>query len=154
ARFLDRAGKGIRTSPRDALIADTTDPRIHGRAFGVQRAMDHAGAVMGPLVCAALLALGVTNRQLFFYSAIPAFAVVFVIGLFVHEKAVERTKVNAPKLVWSSLSSSFKSYLFCIFAFSLGNCSDGFLLLRLNDVGLNVTWIAILWSAHHVVKMT
>ncbi|HEX2252482.1 MAG TPA: MFS transporter [Thermoanaerobaculia bacterium] len=87
-RFTDRIGKGLRTSPRDALIADVTDPTRRGAAFGLHRAMDHAGAVVGPLVAAALLAgAGLEVRTVFFLAAVPAAAAVLVLVLAVREPA-------------------------------------------------------------------
>ncbi|MGE5894387.1 MAG: MFS transporter, partial [bacterium] len=86
-RFMDRVGKGIRTSPRDALIADVTEPRFFGQAYGFHRAMDHAGAVVGPLIAAFLLkGLGVPLRQVFLFSAIPAVMVLIILIAFVREK--------------------------------------------------------------------
>ncbi|MFH1143102.1 MAG: MFS transporter, partial [Candidatus Eisenbacteria bacterium] len=87
-RFLDRVGKGLRTSPRDALIADVIDPRRRGAAFGLHRAMDHAGAVAGPLVAATLLTIaGLSLRQVFLLAAIPAAAVMLIVLLAVKEQS-------------------------------------------------------------------
>ncbi len=95
-RFLDRVGKGLRTSPRDALIADVTDPRQRGAAYGLHRAMDHAGAVAGPLAAAGLLLIpGMTLPHIFFLAAIPAALVIIVILAFVHEPRA-RTPKPAP----------------------------------------------------------
>ncbi len=85
-RFLDRVGKGVRTSPRDALIADVTPEESRGRAYGYHRMMDHAGAVLGPLVAAAMLSFaGFSLRTVFLCAGIPAFAVMVVIVFGVHE---------------------------------------------------------------------
>ena len=80
-RFLDRVGKGLRTSPRDSLIADIVEPGARGRAFGLHRALDHTGAVIGPLVAAALLAAGWSLRSVFLFAAVPGLLV--LVNLFV-----------------------------------------------------------------------
>ncbi|MFN0128038.1 MAG: MFS transporter [Verrucomicrobiales bacterium] len=156
-RFADRVGKGLRTSPRDALIADVTDAGARGAAYGFHRAMDHAGAVLGPLAAALLLnAAGLPLRQVFLLSAIPAVAVMAVLVLGVkeppihHKKAAEATTVLAP---WSAYSPNYRRLLIAVLVFTLGNSTDGFLLLRLSESGVPAAGIALLWSAHHVVKM-
>ncbi len=157
-RFADRIGKGLRTSPRDALIADVTDERARGTAYGFHRAMDHAGAVLGPLVAAALLSIaGLPLRQVFLLSAIPAVAVLVVLGLGVKEPPVSRAMrpVTAKRLApWNSLGPDYRRLLIAVLIFTLGNSTDAFLLLRLSETGVSAGGIALLWSAHHVVKMT
>ena len=156
-RFADRIGKGLRTSPRDALIADVTAVEARGAAYGFHRAMDHAGAVLGPLVAAALLkGAGVPLRTVFLLAAIPAVAVVLVLIFAVKETPA--APVNASKgprslASWSSLGPEYRRLLVAALVFTLGNSTDAFLLLRLNQVGIAAAWIAVLWSAHHVVKM-
>lgn len=152
-RFADRVGKGLRTSPRDALIADVTDAGARGRAYGFHRAMDHAGAVIGPLVAAVLLnAAGLPLRQVFLLSAIPAVAVLIVL-LGVKEPPFHQTE--APKLPVhrGGLGTDFRRLLIALLVFTLGNSTDAFLLLRLSQTGVSTAGIALLWSAHHVVKM-
>jgi sugar phosphate permease len=86
-RLADRVGKGIRSSPRDALIADSVAPEVRGRAFGFHRAADHAGAVAGPLVAFALLqGAGLAIRTVFLLAAIPGAAAMLVLALRVHER--------------------------------------------------------------------
>ncbi|QPJ65999.1 MAG: MFS transporter [Candidatus Nitrohelix vancouverensis] len=159
-RFMDRVGKGIRTSPRDALIADVSPPEHRGASFGFHRAMDHAGAVIGPLVAALLLMLPtISLREVFFLAAIPA-AISFLIA-WIGIKESSRTPVAAPTPLskpiklssWNRLSSNYKLYLFSIFIFTLGNSTDAFILLRLSDAGASATWVAVLWSLHHIIKM-
>jgi MFS family permease len=157
-RFGDRVGKGLRTSPRDALIADVTDASIRGRAYGLHRAMDHAGAVVGPLVAAALLAqAGLSLRHVFLLAAIPAAAVIVVLIFAVKEPAARRSRAadSLPTLAgWNSLGREYQRLLFAVLVFTLGNSTDAFFLLRLSNAGVPTGWIAALWSAHHVVKMT
>ncbi len=156
-RFADRVGKGLRSSPRDALIADVTDERIRGAAYGFHRAMDHAGAVLGPLVAAVLLNFaGVPLRHVFLFAAIPAAAVLVVLVLGVKEPPIHHTEpLPVPKLPapWSSLGADYRRLLLAVLVFTLGNSTDAFLLLRLSQAGLSIAGIALLWSAHHVVKM-
>ncbi|MFH2001927.1 MAG: MFS transporter, partial [Planctomycetota bacterium] len=156
-RFADRVGKGLRTSPRDALIADVTEPSIRGRAYGLHRAMDHAGAVVGPLVAAALMtAAGVPLRHVFLFAAVPAAVVVVILLAGVKEPASpaekKREKISMAT-GWRELGKEFKRLLLALFIFTLGNSTDAFLLLRLTDAGIGASWVAVLWSLHHVVKM-
>ena len=100
-RGMDRLGKGIRGAPRDALVSGAVDQRRRGRAFGVQRAMDHSGALVGGLVAAGLLALGLVGpRDLFLLSAIPGAAAVLVILFFVREPETGRDQAEAPCAVF------------------------------------------------------
>jgi len=155
-RFMDRIGKGLRTSPRDALIADVTDPSVRGTAFGFHRAMDHAGAVVGPLTAAGLIAMGFTLRNVFLLAVVPAVVVMAVLFWGIKEKPIERT-VSSPAIglaeVWRNAGRNFKLFLLALLVFTLGNSTDAFLLFRLRDVGVPDKWVAVLWAAHHVVKM-
>ena len=96
-RFVDRVGKGVRTSPRDALIADCTEPDCQGKAFGFNRSMDHLGAVVGPLLAFLLLLLFKNNyRAVFWVATIPAALCVLILSVFVSEKKRETEGVAAP----------------------------------------------------------
>ncbi|MEO6741759.1 MAG: MFS transporter [Chthoniobacteraceae bacterium] len=156
-RFADRIGKGLRSSPRDALIADVTDQSARGAAYGFHRAMDHAGAVLGPLVAAVLLNFaGLPLRQVFLLSAVPAVAVMVVLLLGVKEKPLSRAEPPAARkhlAPWSALGPDYRRLLLAVLVFTLGNSTDAFLLLRLSQIGISTAGIALLWSAHHVVKM-
>jgi MFS family permease len=155
-RFADRVGKGVRSTPRDALIADVTDPSMRGRAYGLHRAMDHAGAVAGPLVAAGLLAIsGVTLRHVFLIAAVPAaIAVVFVITAVKEPPPRGRVPRQANfRDGWGDLGLEFKHLLFALIVFTLGNSTDAFLLLRLAEQEIDARLVAVLWSLHHVVKM-
>ena len=156
-RFADRVGKGLRTSPRDALIADVTDASARGTAYGFHRSMDHAGAVLGPLVAAALLNFaGLPLRQVFLLSAIPAVAVLAVVLFGVKEPPTPRAEIPAASHLlapWSALGPEYRRLLLAVLIFTLGNSTDAFLLLRLNQAGVSTAGIALLWSAHHLVKM-
>lgn len=149
-RLLDRVGKGIRSAPRDALIADITPPEIRGRAYGFTRALDHLGAVIGPLLAAAILLAAPGNLRLVFgLAAIPVLGALFVLIFFVHEKTAEIKSSSGARV---KLNPIYWKYLACVFIFGLGNSSDAFLLLRAQDLGLSLAAIPILWSAFHVVK--
>jgi MFS family permease len=152
-RVTDRLGKGLRASPRDALIADLTPRELHGRAFGVHEAMDHAGAVVGPLLASLLLALGLHLRSVFLLSAVPALAACVVAVIFVREAPPQAPARPVPASTSTSrLGRPFSAYLAAVILFSLGNSSDAFLLLRAHDAGLPVQAAPLLWALHHVVK--
>lgn len=162
-RLTDRFGKGIRTAPRDALIADSVAPSQRGLAYGIHRAADSLGAVVGPLIAWAVLAAGwVELRTLFLYAVIPgAISVVLVLG-FVREgrPAAVATAIPAPTepparrqpapLV--SLGTPFWRFLIAVFVFTLGASSDAFLLLRASQLGIPTAMLPILWAVLHVVK--
>jgi MFS family permease len=154
-RFADRVGKGLRTSPRDALIADATPVPLRGAGYGLQRALDHAGAVAGPLVAAALLTLGgISLRTVFLLAIIPAVAVVVVLVAWVRE--TPRSTSPVPVRIggaWREIGAPMRVFLAALLLFTLGNSTDAFLLLRLSSIGLPAARVALVWSAFHVVKM-
>jgi MFS family permease len=154
-RVSDRVGKGIRSSPRDALVADSTAVEHRGRAYGFHRAMDHLGAVIGPLVAFALInGGGLELRTVFWLAAIPALLSVFVLAVFVRESArpVDHAATAARLVAWRALSAPMRRYLVILFIFTLGTASDAFLLLRASDLGVGVAMVPVLWAVHHVVK--
>lgn len=162
-RFADRVGKGFRGAPRDALIADSTDPAIRGKAFGFHRAMDHLGAVIGPLIAFYLLQTVFqagagdvsveTYRMVFLAATVPAVLAVLALIFFVREVAPAGHDVRAlPSLSLRPLGRDFKRFIAILAIFTLGNSSDAFLLLRAHDLGINPVWIPILWVVLHVVK--
>jgi len=157
-RLTDRVGKGIRGSPRDALIAESVDPSIRGKAFGFHRAADHAGAVVGPLIAFALLRwTQFPLRTVFLFAALPGLLSVVALVLGVHETPrearppIERGKTAAPSLD-VSLGRPFWTFLASVFLFTLGNSTDAFLILRANQLGVSVALVPVLWAALHVVK--
>jgi len=156
-RFGDRVGKGLRTSPRDALIADVTPPQRLGAAYGLHRAMDHAGAVAGPLVAAGLLLIpAMSLRGVFLLAAVPAALVLAVLVLGVHERRSPVEATAAPLSLrrgWHAMGTPMRRLLLALVVFTLGNSTDAFLLLRFTDAGFAAGWIAVLWSLHHVVKL-
>ena len=158
SRFLDRSGKGIRTSPRDALIAGDTPPEIRGAAFGFHRAADSLGAVLGPLLGLALYqSLRVAQepsrmRLLFFAAAVPAIVSVVLVG-FVKETRRERPE---PRPVGSEnpFDPAFKRVLIFIALFGLVNFSDTFILLRAKELGLSFVAVILAYVAYNVAYST
>ena len=138
-RFIDRAGKGIRTAPRDALVADVTPEEIRGRAFGFHRAADTAGAVVGPLIGLALLAaLNERFRLVFVIAGIPALAGVALLSVL-RERKPREEQPHAEAARIRELGAGFYLFLGVSLIFALGNSSDAFLILRSKDLGLSTT---------------
>jgi MFS family permease len=153
-RFADRVGKGLRSAPRDALLAASTPAQSWGKAFGFHRAMDHTGAVIGPLIATALLAWGLTDlRVLFALAAIPGILAVVVLVSAVREHApVDRAAAAPPRLSLAPFSPRFRAVLGVVALFTLGNSSDAFLLLKANAAGIGPAWIPLLWILLHITK--
>ncbi len=155
-RFADRVGKGIRTSPRDALLADMVPPEQRGRAFGLQRAMDNAGALVGPLVAAFLLRFVFSDvRSVFLLAAVPGLAAVALVMFAVRERprvpraaAAEPERLDGggllPRPFWIAIA---------IFAFfTLALSTDAFLLLKARESGIALWQLPLLWAFFHGVK--
>lgn len=153
-RFTDRLGKGIRGAPRDALLADSVSERRRGTAFGFQRSMDHAGAIVGPAAAAILMgSLHLSLKTVFLISAIPGLITVLIVLFAVREiKPQKVSQENKRFIVFSGFPANFYAYLACIFIFTIGNSSDAFLLLRAKDIGIIAAMIPLLWSVLHVSK--
>jgi MFS family permease len=154
ARLFDRAGKGIRSGPRDALIADSVAPSQRGRAFGLNRSMDHLGAALGPVIAWALLAMGASLRVTFAVAAgfgLLAPAVLFF-RLREHEQSADRSGPVDARPRQGALRPGFAAYLVACVLFAFGNSSDLFLLVRAKEVGWSATALPLLWTFHHLVK--
>lgn len=152
-RVTDRIGKGIRTSPRDALIADSVDESIRGRAFGFHRAADHAGAVVGPLLAFALLRWADLDlRQVFLLTIVPGVLAIFAVLIGVREVPRAPVASSAKFDPRARLGRRFWAFLLILFLFTLGNSTDAFLLLRATSLGVDASLIPILWATLHVVK--
>ena len=152
-RFADRAGKGLRTSPRDALLAGAVDESRRGLAFGLHRAMDNAGAVIGPLLAAWLLARGVPIKDVFLWSIVPGIITV-ALALAIKEPPVVPA-VRRPVFSWKmeGFPPTFKRYLLVLALFTLGNSSNMFLLLRAKELGLPDYQVPLLWALVSGVAM-
>ena len=152
-RIGDRIGKGVRTSPRDALIADSTDPSVRGRAFGFHRAMDHLGAAIGPVLAAGFLWLWPGDlRTLFLLSVVPGLLVVALLVFALREPAPTEPPKERLRLTLTPFDRNFRLYLVALVVFTLGNSSDAFLLVRAAELGVPVVMLPLLWSAFHVAK--
>jgi len=148
-RFGDRFGKGIRTAPRDALIADSAKDGYWGRSYGFHRAMDTLGAVIGPLLAFIILKLSHQDYRLLFGLAfIPGLIAVLIIIFGVKDIIPEAKKPF--KFSFKELNQQFKIFLFIIIVFTLGNSSDAFLILRARDVGVKEVLIPLLWLAFNI----
>lgn len=152
-RVADRVGKGIRGAPRDALIADSVDPAIRGRAFGFHRAADHAGAVVGPLLAFGLLRWGGADlRTVFLLTAVPGALAVAMLLFGVREIPRAAPGKGKGLDLKVPLGRRFWAYLGVLLLFTLGNSTDAFLLLRAGQLGVSAALVPILWAMLHVVK--
>ena len=158
-RFTDRLGKGVRSSPRDALLARFAPEKTRGRVFGFHRAMDHAGAVAGPLVATLFLYFYPGSyRALFMWTLVPGLIVIALILRLPDQRLTVRgpatEDLETADAATATLPRRFYVAMSVIFLFALGNASDAFILLRLHALGVAPVWIPLLWSALHVVKMS
>lgn len=157
-RVTDRIGKGLRTAPRDALIADSIDARHRGLAFGLHRMGDTAGAMLGTLIAAALLwrsqrgaldlAAG-TFRTIVLWSLIPAALAVLVLAFGAREVPLRQR--GAPKLSLSGFDRRFLWFLGAVVVFTLGNSSDAFLLLRARERGLGLVQVLLMVASFNLI---
>jgi len=145
-RFTDRLGKGLRTSPRDALLADSVPSNQRGLTFGLHRSMDNAGAVFGPLIAALLLSMNIPLRDIFLWAVVPG---IITVALALCLKEVPREQQVIQPFSWSleGLSPQFKRYILVAGIFALANSSDMFLLLRARELGVPQEQIPLLWAA-------
>ncbi len=153
-RFLDRIGKGVRSAPRDALIAEVTPPDRRGAAYGLHRAMDNAGAVAGPLVAAALLGLlALPLRTVLALSVVPAALALLVLVLGVRETprsaAAAAAVVRAPA---APLPPAFRRAVAAVALFTLSASSDTFLLLKAREVGVSAAGLPLVWAFSNAIR--
>jgi MFS family permease len=153
-RFFDRIGKGVRSSPRDALLSQSCTEKERGKAFGFQRAMDHTGAMTGPLIATFLMTTVTQDlRTIFILSFIPACFCLWILFRGVTDIPGTQPALRPPPgLQWKSWNKKFKYFLLIISLFTLGNSSDAFLLLRAKDLGIGMAFIPILWFLFHLSK--
>ncbi|HWQ88373.1 MAG TPA: MFS transporter, partial [Desulfitobacteriaceae bacterium] len=151
-RFIDRFGKGIRTSARDALITESATPETMGKAFGFHRALDTAGAVFGPLAAILLIDYFGSNnlRPIFYIAFIPGALGVLLLLLLVKEKPVT-AKINLPQFKLANLTPAYKTFLLVSAIFALGNSSDAFLILRAQSLGLSTTLTVLAYVVFNLV---
>lgn len=146
-RFTDRIGKGLRSSPRDALLADSIPSNLRGITFGLHRSMDNAGAVVGPIIAYFLLSSGMPLRDIFLWAALPAFITV-ALALCLREPVKEQLTINT-SFSWNlkQMPREFKRYILVVAIFALSNSSDMFLLLRAREIGVPQEQIPLLWAS-------
>ncbi len=158
-RWADRVGKGIRTAPRDALVADSTPKEIHGLAFGFNRAMDKAGAFLGLLVAALVVWLAQkttvdltrsTFQTIVLISMIPALLAVLTLVFGAKDVPVSSQR-TAPKFSLKHMGKPFNIFLIIMSIFTLGNSSDGFLVLRAQNLGVSVVGILVMLAVFNLV---
>lgn len=151
-RFLDRVGKGIRTSPRDAFIADAIGRKGRGKYFGFHRMMDRLGAIVGTLLAFVFLAQFHNDfRKVFLVSVIPAAMAVLIIIFFVKEKKRRKEgKRKSPQLSLKLVDRRFKIFIIIAVLFALGNFSYAFLILRAQDLGIPDLIIPLVWLLYNI----
>ena len=151
-RFMDRVGKGVRTAPRDVLISETTAPEFMGRAFGLHRAMDTIGAVIGPLLAVWLLGFFHGDYRLVFASAaIPGALAVLLILWGVKDLPARPSGIQLPRFSWKIFDRRFHWFIAAAFIFGLANSSNAFLLLRAKNLGIPVHFIPIAYLLYNLV---
>ena len=151
-RMADRVGKGFRSSPRDALLAASVDANQRGLAFGFHRSMDHAGAVVGPLVAAALLAAGWSVREVLLWTLVPGVLCV-MLALMLREPTSLEIPSAKIDWQWQSLPAPLKRYLIALAVFTLSQASNMFLLLRAKETGFSDAQIPLLWAGFSALAM-
>ncbi len=163
-RFVDRIGKGVRTAPRDTMIAAVASGERRGAAYGLHRAFDNAGAVLGPLLAAGLMGLmGLSFKMVFLLAAIPAGLSLLVLAFGVRERKEEEKislKVNragSPEGASSDAAAAVLPPIFwraawLIAFFTLSASSDTFLLLKAKEIGIAAAWLPVLWAFSNAVR--
>ena len=153
ARLIDRTGKGIRSAPRDALISDVTPVEQRGKAYGFHRALDHTGAIVGPLMAMLFLqGFHLQMRTVFYIAVIPGFIAVLLLVTVLKEEPRAPRMTSDTTAAPVPLPARFWAALGAIALFSLANSSDAFLLLQANAGGVTTAMLPLLWAAHHVIK--
>ncbi len=152
-RFIERFGKGMRTAPRDSLIAASAIGGSVGKSFGFHKAMDNAGAIVGPLIAFFLLRSFPANFPLIFIvSAIPAVLGIIIILIFIKE-ARKKDENLYKKFSFRDFSADFYIVLFIIFIFTLGNSTDALLIVKANEVGVKLAYIPLVYLVFNVVSV-
>ena len=158
-RFSDRVGKGIRTSPRDALVADSVSAEERGRGFGLHRAMDTTGAVLGLALAAVIIYLvqgrGLelslkTYQWLVLVGIVPAVLAVLVLLFFVRERKSSPSAPQLPRIGFAGFDTRFKLFLAIMAVFTLGNSSDFFVILRAQNLGSSVLYITLMFVLFNI----
>jgi len=159
-RGTDRVGKGLRSAPRDTIVSDLVPAEVRGRAFGLQRAADHVGAILGPLTAAALIYVGLGMRSVFGLAALPGAAAVVFAWIAVREAGVrdqglgvsEARAPNPYTLTPNPSPSGFAPLVSVLVLATFLRAPETLLILRAQDLGVPVALVPILWAALHVVR--
>ncbi len=151
-RFLDRVGKGLRTSPRDALIAASTPAERRGRSFGFHRALDNAGAMVGPLAAFVLLSSGLPLSHVFLWSLVPGLMVLALLIWGLDGTPVPQAHPDRSPLRWSMLDHRLRGLIMATGGLALASAPEAFLVLWANDRGLVVAWVPLIWAGASLVK--
>lgn len=151
ARVLDRLGAGSRSAPRDALVAASVDEADRGRAFGLEGAGDNLGAFMGPLIAVALLALWHIQLRSIFYLALIPGLLAFVTVLLVHERRAIRGAKARIDVGLRRLPRAYRRYLLATVVFGIGNSSNAFLILRMQELGTSLEATVLVYAGYNLV---
>lgn len=153
-RFIDRVGKGIRSAPRDALIAAAVAENVRGRAFGFQRSMDHMGAVVGPLLAFVLLSASLSMRQVFLASGVMGAVLILMLIFGLRAAEAAPSAVARTRFQWRSLDARLKRLLVACAVLALATAPEVFLVLWARAHGIDVAHIALLWALASLLKMS
>ena len=152
-RFAERVGKGIRTAPRDSLIAGSVTNGETGKSFGLQKAMDNSGAIFGPLVAIGLLIFFPGNyRLILLLAGIPALLALFVIAFGIKEVRKNKSELFT-KFHFSDFTPRFYFFLLIVFVFTMGNSTDALLMVKANELGVKVAFIPLVYLVSSVVSV-
>lgn len=152
-RFIERVGKGIRTAPRDSLVAGSAEKSETGKSFGLHKAMDNSGAILGPLLAFLVLSIRPNDfRFIFLLAGIPG-----ILGIFVLVLRIKEAKKNKENLLqkfrFNDFPKRFYLFLGIIFIFTLGNSTDALLIVKASEVGIKVTFIPLVYLISSVVSV-
>lgn len=152
-RFTERIGKGIRTAPRDSLIAGSSEHSTKGRSFGFHKAMDNSGALLGPLMATVILwAFPGRYRLIFLVAAVPALIGLVSMVYFVKEVSHRKLKPMG-KLSLKDFSKKYYLFLGIVFIFTLGNSTDALLLVKASDIGFEAVYIPLIYMIFNAVSV-
>jgi MFS family permease len=152
-RFSERVGKGIRTAPRDSLVAGSSDEKSRGKSFGFHKAMDNSGAIIGPLLAFGILSIFPGEyRRVFLFAAIPGLLGLFTVSAFIKEAKKSATALST-KITRHDFSKKYYWFLAIVFVFTLGNSTDALLLIKASDVGVADALIPILFMVVNGVSV-
>lgn len=152
-RFSERVGKGIRTAPRDSLIAGSSEENKKGKSFGFHKAMDNSGAILGPLLASGILLLFPDDyRKVFIFAAIPGLLGLFSIIFFVREAKRDKAELLG-RISLKDFSPKYYAFLGIVFIFTLGNSTDALLLIKASDIGIQDAFIPIIYLIFNAVSV-